>query len=262
MFTKQQAQDYVHGYVKQMCSSLEQVSSVIIEKERELTITTTEGHTFKLHLQELQEHILDKSTPEYSDADIYYYLARKVNAALGYSTVWPIDRPCIYPVIKNTAFIHSLNRELPDERLLFQPMIADLWCCYAVFRDNTFHYITEAHLKYTLHLNKQDLHLLALSNLDNVQNNNAKTEAIPEPLWQITHEAQYADDAGVLLLPQFWEGMKKYLNTPHLAASVSTANCLLFCDANNEEAMLALKQTGQQIYNDANEPLSKCILIN
>ncbi len=258
--TPQQAQDFIHGYVKNLCSLLVQVESVAFEKPMELTVTATEGHRFKVDLNELHGLMLADGAPEYSDADMYYYFARKVNEALGYTSVWPIDRPWIFPVIKNTAFIHGLDLTSPEDKVLFQPLSGDLWCCYAVLRDDVLHYITEHHLRYTLKLQSGELHPLVLENLNTAQDDNLVIGPLSDSVWRIHHPVRYADDAGVLLLAPVWEHVKEHLDTGQVAVCVPAPDCLLFCNGEDEEAVKELQETCLQMYREAAEPLSKCLL--
>ena len=256
--TPQQAFEYVHDYAKQACLALPQVAEVTIVNDMELTVKAVEGHTFKIPLYELMKQAEQAGASGFSDAELLYYLAKKVNAALGYNDIWPTDAANIYPVIKNLAFIHALNTD-ETKPVLFQPFLGDLWLCYAVYRENTLHYLKDEHIKYTLHIKKQDLHTLALDNLSAAQSQNAKLNSIGGPVWQLSHEIKYADDASMLLMSSIWQTIIDELKLREIVVAVPNADSVIFCDAKDEQAVTALRQTCQQIHTDSAEPLSKSL---
>jgi uncharacterized protein YtpQ (UPF0354 family) len=226
----------------------------------ELTVTATEGHTFKVDLNELHDLVLADNAAQYSDVDLYYYFAHKVNEALGYTDIWPTDKRRVIPVIQNTAFIHGLEITSPQNKLLFQSIEGDLWCCYAVFRNDTLQYITEHHLQYTLKLSLDELHPLALDNLEAAQTDNLAMDSLDGPLWRIHDVGRFGDAASALLLAHLWEDLKQHFNIGQLAACVPSANNLLFCNGDDEDAVQMLRETSLQMYREAAQPLSKCML--
>ncbi|MDH5179618.1 MAG: DUF1444 family protein [Gammaproteobacteria bacterium] len=254
----QQALDFVHEYAKQVCLTLPQVEDVTIENDMELTVKAVEGHTFIVPLQPLQDKINNNPHDDFNDESLIYYLTKRINESLGYKDIWPVDLPNIYPVIKNTAFIHE-NDTAEENRPLFQPLAGDLWVCYAVFKEGRLHYINSEHVKFTFRIGNNELHTLALNNLHNAQAGNAKAGAIHHPVWQLAHEVKYADDAGVLLLPYLWDELKSEAGMQDIVVSIPHADCVLFCDANDDAAVAHLKETTHQIYEQADQPLSTCL---
>lgn len=250
--SNQDALEFVHEYAKQACLVLHQVEDVCIVNEMELTVKAVEGHTFTIPLQPLLEQ------GRMNDAELVYYFEKKVNEALGYKYIWPSDVSMIYPVMKNTAFIHGLS-DVQSNEIIYQGYEGDLWVCYGVYKEGQLHYLTHEQLKYTLGIEAENLHALALENLEAVQSRNAKAGALFDPVWRMAHEVKYADDAGMLLLTSLWQGVMAESGMENIAVSVPHADCVLFCDARNEAAMKALRQKTEQFYGESDEPLSKFI---
>ncbi len=260
LYNDQGSFDIVHEYSKQACLALRQVEDVCIVNEMELTVTAVEGHTFTIPLMPLHEKIsaMQDVDEAISDEDIIYYFGKKVNEALGYKHIWPTDVMGIYPIMKNTAFIHGLS-DAQRKEVVHQGFEGDLWICYGLYRDAEMHYLTHEQLKYTLGLATEDLHPVALENLERVQIENVQVEIVYPSIWHITHDVKYADDAGTLLFGSFWQGALSEFDVQSIAVTVPHADCILLCDASDQKAMDELRPITEKIYSEADDPLSKCI---
>ncbi|VAW57889.1 hypothetical protein MNBD_GAMMA11-2003 [hydrothermal vent metagenome] len=253
-----EALEFVHEYASQVCLSLYQVESVEVINAMELTVKAVEGHIFTIPLEPLQQQIDQLQGESLTDDELLYYFGKKVNEALGYTNIWPTDIALVYPVIKSTAFIHGLSDKQAEE-IIYQGYEGDLWICYGVYKEGQLHCLTHEQLKYTLGIEIENLHSIALDNLDTAQAQNAKAGPLYDPVWQMSHENHYADDAGALLHASFWQSMFEELKWPSMAMAVPHADCVLFCDADNTQAMDALQQTTEQVYHEADEPLSRFV---
>jgi uncharacterized protein YtpQ (UPF0354 family) len=95
--------------------------------------------------------------------------------------------------------------------------------------------------------------------LYNEQVNNLAIDPLPGSIWRLGHPETYGDDVSVLLLARLWEDVKKHFYIEQLAVSVPATDCLLFCDAEDEYAMDALRETSLQIFGESSRALSKSI---
>jgi len=251
----QQALDFVHEYSKQLCLALPQVEEVSTADDLLLRVRAVEGHTFNISLQPLVDQMREIPGEAVED-ELLYYLCKQVNESLGYKNIWPTDISVIFPLIQNTPFIHGLTDQQSDE-IIYRGFEGDLWICYGLCRENQLHYLTHEQLKYTLNVAAEDLHSLALENLQRVQDQNAKIDRLNEDVWQLSHSIRYGDDASVILLGGVWQSIIENFDMQKIVLTMPRADCVLFCDAGNEASVNHLRQMTDEFYQKADEPLSR-----
>lgn len=172
------------------------------------------------------------------------------------------DSGQILPIIRSRAWLEELRANIEanqggsmEESLMLRPLVGDCLLLYALDYEHGMQILLKSHAQ-SLGLAVQDLPALALDNLRTyaaareIGYGRAETAAV----FQMTLDETY--DSSLLLL--FGDMMAGIGHKPQAeyAVAVPSRDCLLFCSAQDGEAVAALRHFVRSRFEEAAYPLS------
>ena len=159
---------------------------------------------------------------------------------------------CIFPTIKDKEYIRQLEAMMPKEEaldMMHEPYNSELFVFYGIDRGSSIQSLHLSDFK-TLNITKEELHELAIANLANTLEVEARSE---EHLIFLLADGNY--EASLILLTDIWT-KENFPVEGEIIAGIPARDVLVICGSEDPEGLQQLETVIQEVYSSGNHIIS------
>jgi uncharacterized protein YtpQ (UPF0354 family) len=211
-------------------------------------------NTFKSFLDNVYKE--SQFIPEKRKETCVYYIKIFIESLSVNGENHAIDPNKIIPIIKDISYINNLSLDINSEKpLVYENLTGDIFVTYAIQEEGYIHFLSPSEFK-ALNISLEQLRTLAKENL------HKKLPEIKVVRYENCHiiEADYQNDASLLLFDSIWQQMEQKVGGQIIAATPNRS-MLIFTTKETDGGITKLKEIIRKV--SENEPylISETLLI-